>query len=540
MEMRSNTSFIQKLRQEVFHPSKRTHGAESKSLYPWDQIVSTPFKSSMVNVKPFIKTTPQLHHEAEVLFIIKGQGRAYIDEEIYEVSFGDTLYLPPFIKHSVENIVSHEDLTYISIWWEDAALHKKLTHQTQDPKNKKIHILSPLPTPNGDLHVGHLAGPYLAADACARYLKLKGRSVKHISGLDEHQSYPALQAKKMSTSTHAIIEEFCPAIRDSLKKLGITHDEFVRPTLSKNHEIKAKAIFSKLYSAGKIYVKKSTQFYCSNCSIYVYEAFLKGNCPYCFNESSGWGCENCVRFFEESSLVDPICNVCNQQPELKEVERLYFALSEYQKNLKSLYYDIKISPFVRRYLYEVLANPLPDIPISHYGDWGTAVDLPRLEGQRFYARFEMLARYFAGIPENNISFAEKKSVEIVLFFGFDNAFARGVVFPALLLAYDEKTILPKAFIANYYYNLEGKKFSTSRKHTVHINELLEKTSIDATRFFLALDRPETRETNFTFSNFIETINKKLEPLVKWLNGLHYALVNDFKSFAPEAGLWLDY
>ena len=27
------------------------------------------------------------------------------------------------------------------------------------------------PTPNGDLHLGHLSGPFLAADVCARTLR---------------------------------------------------------------------------------------------------------------------------------------------------------------------------------------------------------------------------------------------------------------------------------------------------------------------------------------------------------------------------------
>jgi methionyl-tRNA synthetase len=38
-------------------------------------------------------------------------------------------------------------------------------------------IIPATPTPNGDLHVGHMAGPYLAADIYARRLRAEGEQV---------------------------------------------------------------------------------------------------------------------------------------------------------------------------------------------------------------------------------------------------------------------------------------------------------------------------------------------------------------------------
>ncbi|HEV3076738.1 MAG TPA: class I tRNA ligase family protein, partial [Thermoanaerobaculia bacterium] len=40
---------------------------------------------------------------------------------------------------------------------------------------KRVLITATPPTPNGDLHVGHLSGPYLAADVYKRYCRLAGR-----------------------------------------------------------------------------------------------------------------------------------------------------------------------------------------------------------------------------------------------------------------------------------------------------------------------------------------------------------------------------
>ena len=43
---------------------------------------------------------------------------------------------------------------------------------------KRVLITATPPTPNGDLHVGHLSGPYLGADVHRRYLEMRGVEVR--------------------------------------------------------------------------------------------------------------------------------------------------------------------------------------------------------------------------------------------------------------------------------------------------------------------------------------------------------------------------
>ncbi|MEZ5839496.1 MAG: class I tRNA ligase family protein, partial [Hyphomicrobiales bacterium] len=45
------------------------------------------------------------------------------------------------------------------------------------------------PTPNGDLHLGHLSGPFLGADVCRRALAGAGHDVLFVSYADDYQSY---------------------------------------------------------------------------------------------------------------------------------------------------------------------------------------------------------------------------------------------------------------------------------------------------------------------------------------------------------------
>jgi len=75
-------------------------------------------------VKPGEKSLPHKFHEAsEVYFILKGKGLMHIDDEIAEVSPGDTIYIPPRAVQWIENKGS-DDLEFLCIvdpaWKPDA------------------------------------------------------------------------------------------------------------------------------------------------------------------------------------------------------------------------------------------------------------------------------------------------------------------------------------------------------------------------------------------------------------------------------------
>ncbi|MEL6862987.1 MAG: class I tRNA ligase family protein, partial [Bacteroidota bacterium] len=64
------------------------------------------------------------------------------------------------------------------------------------------------------------------------------------------------------------------------------------------------------------------------------------------------------------------------------------------------------------------------------------------------------------------------------------------------------------FLTNYFYQLEGKKFSTSRLHVIWAADIVNKTkaSSDAVRYYLISRSPETQESNFDIQDFIQFNN----------------------------------
>ena len=61
------------------------------------------------------------------------------------------------------------------------------------------------PYANGSLHMGHIAGCYLAADIFARYHRLKGDHVLMVSGSDQHGTPITLRAEQDGVSPQEVV-----------------------------------------------------------------------------------------------------------------------------------------------------------------------------------------------------------------------------------------------------------------------------------------------------------------------------------------------
>jgi methionyl-tRNA synthetase len=120
------------------------------------------------------------------------------------------------------------------------------------------------------------------------------------------------------------------------------------------------------------------------------------------------------------------------------------------------------------------------VPVSGFAD------------QRIYVWFEMAPGYLLEYDGSGAAPGRGP----VQFFGFDNGYFHAILFPALFMAVDPKIPLATSFIVNEFYRLDGRKFSTSRRHAVWAIDALRDAGSDALRFHVLADRPVGRETNF--------------------------------------------
>ncbi len=92
--------------------------------------------------------------------------------------------------------------------------------------NAPVMIISPAPTANGDLHLGHIAGPFLAADIYARYARAMGREVLLGTGVQDTSTYVVTAAHRLGMTPAALVQRSMGEVEKSLSALGIQIDGY--------------------------------------------------------------------------------------------------------------------------------------------------------------------------------------------------------------------------------------------------------------------------------------------------------------------------
>jgi len=363
------------------------------------------------------------------------------------------------------------------------------------------------PTSNGDLHIGHLAGPYIAGDIFARFMTMNGHDVRYISATDDHQSYVALKAAQKQTSPEELVGLATETIIATLRKAQVDMALFARPACSARYQSFIQSFLVGLYERGALVRIERPTPWCSYCEQFRFEAHVRGRCPRCESEADGGICEACGYPVDGVKLLDAHCVACGKSVTARPLLQLVFPLDRYRKVLSGFVERYAVSPAVRNgLLRSILEEPLSDVPVTISGEWGipVPVSIDGCEGQRISAWFELGPQYLAVTD----LLCEKEPVlgdwrelwgslpKVVQFFGYDSAYFHGILFPALFYAYDPNLGAPRGFGVNMFYQLRKKKFSTSRNHALWGGQFLEEYSSDLLRLYVSFTRPEAEQTNF--------------------------------------------
>ncbi|WP_018685206.1 class I tRNA ligase family protein [Actinokineospora enzanensis] len=368
-------------------------------------------------------------------------------------------------------------------------------------------VIDTSPTPNGDLHIGHLAGPFLGADVHARYLRARGRTVVFSTGTDDSQTYLVPSAARQGTTPEELAARSHDAIGRTLELAGISIDGYA--PYDDDYRENAYRFVTELHDKDKLELR-TVSFPCrSDTGEVLVEGFVAGYCPVCVSESRGGVCEMCGHPNNFDQLLDPWSTVAPDVPVVtKQFEVLVLPMERYRTELTAFYEarTAELRPRTLQFLREALARPLPDFPVTYPLSYGLPSPLPGTEGQVLNAWVEGIpaamyctrfaARELGGdVAEVDLWLAEQDP-EIIYFIGSDIVYFWCLTHLALLMAHDGRYALPDKIISNEFYELDNDKFSTTRGRVVYIGELLERLSRDAVRFHLALTGPEHQRTTF--------------------------------------------
>ncbi|MEQ1968434.1 class I tRNA ligase family protein [Xenorhabdus nematophila] len=525
----------------IFSPSVLSYNVASRPV----ELVGTNASLMGCSLAPGQESSAHNHFENEIFIFTAGKGVVKTGHESINVQAGDAVLCQRFENHTIVNTSEEDSLQFHSIYWDAGDINTSVTDTPAPSGQRNTLIFSTPPTPNGDLHLGHLSGPYLAGDVLKRVLLQSGASVHHGTGRDDNQTYVVTSTAKEQLQPTESADFYASAINETWQGFGIDFDLFITPDNQGEYADFVHHYIELLYKKDLIYEKETTG-YVDHHGNTLHEAYIHGLCPYCEESSDGNACEACGRPNECTDLKQPQAKADGSQPLPRKESRLYFRLSAFAHQLAQYVQTANMPAHVHQLCHDMLSQPLPDICISHASHWGIKHRLPNYEQQVVYVWFEMAMGYLWAASEHPASRGNNRmekaadvysgDTNIVHCYGFDNAFYHTLLFPAVYFALGLTP--PQTHIVNELLDLEGSKFSTSRRHLIWGKDFLKLAGADYARMALMLMRPEGVRENFSVEKVAATMNALFpQRLSHWLSSLQECVMR-YGGKIPESGAWL--
>jgi len=414
------------------------------------------------------------------------------------------------------------------------------------PKN--ILVAVAWPYANSLIHVGNITGAYLPADIYARYNRLIGNHVIMVSGSDAHGTPVAVRADALERTPLEVYEEYHLGFIELFQKLGLAYDLFTS-THTDNHFKVSQSIFLALLENKYLYTDRQEQWYMPSQKRFLPDRFIEGTCYICgYPNARGDQCDNCGNLLDASQLENPRSKIDGSTPELRETEHFYLDLGALQPAIVEFLKEREayLRPNVlRQSLGQILAKGLHGRAITRDLDWGIPVPVEGWDGKCLYVWFEAVIGYLSaaiewakleGQPHKWENWWTNPDSRAYYFIGKDNIPFHAVIWPGQLFGVGEwfgkifnnkegmKLMLPYDVPANEYMNMERQKISGSRNWAVWGLDFLSRYDPDPLRYYLTVNMPESKDTDWDWDDFVRRNNDEL--VATWGN-----LANRVLSFA---------
>lgn len=396
-------------------------------------------------------------------------------------------------------------------------------------------------------HLGTLIGSVLSADVVARYYRLKGEEVLYVTGSDEHGTPIEVEAVRRNVPPKQLTDENHAKVAELFDKWAIQFDNYTR-TESPTHKEFVRKHLMQIYENGYIFTRETEMTYCENCQRFLPDRFVEGKCPYCGHEGArGDQCDACGRLLEPTKLIEPYCVICGNKPTIKKTKHWYFDLPKFSdKLLRYIEENKQLPDNARNFSLNLIREGLKPRALTRDTSWGIPAPFPGAEGKTIYVWVEAVLGYVSatieyfrkhGDEEGWKSYWFDKNAKTLYFIGKDNIPFHTIILPALLLATHKGYNLPWNVSTTEFLQFREEAFSKSRRIGIWIDEALELFPADYWRYYLLATRPETKDTNFTWRNFIEKVNADLND--SFGNFVHRALTfvnRNFEDTVPKPAL----
>jgi methionyl-tRNA synthetase len=426
--------------------------------------------------------------------------------------------------------------------------------QPDTPTPERILVAVAWPYASGPRHLGHVAGSVMPADIFARYHRMAGDDVLMVSGSDMHGTPITVAADRRGISARELAEENHLGIADSFRRLGLSYDLYTT-TLTPIHYRVTQDFFLRLLEAGYLFQDTQPAMFDPEKQRFLPDRYVEGTCPHCgFPDARGDQCDNCGRTLDPTDLINPRSKLSGATPETRDTTHFFLDLPKLQDQLQAWVAETSghWRPAVRGFVQSWLTEGLRARAITRDLDWGVPIPLEGFDDKRIYVWFDAVIGYLSASME----WAERQSDPYAwkrwwvlgedgsppgrsyYFVGKDNTPFHAIIWPAMLMGYGGLA-LPYDVPANEFLTLDGQKLSSSRTYTARLPflpEALDLFDADAIRFFLAINAPESRDTDFSWDEFQRRNNDEL--VATYGNAVHRLLSftqSRFGGVVPQPG-----
>ncbi len=378
--------------------------------------------------------------------------------------------------------------------------------------SEKFYITTPIYYPNGEPHLGHLYTT-VAADAVARFHRLRGDRTYFLTGTDEHGVKMVKTAAAENVEPRALADRYVATFENLWKEIGITHDDFIRTTQDRHREA-VQEIVRRLVANGDIYLGSYQGWYDEGQEEFVSETEAKNQ-----EFKSAVSGRPLTRYSEESyffrltKYVPRVLEYIESHPEFVQPDS---RRNEVLSKLKAGVEDLSVSRATLK--------------------WG--IPMPHDARHVVYVWIDALSNYITalGYGSKDQTLFEKYWPADLHVIGKEILWFHAVYWPAMLFSLGLP--LPMRIYAHGWWTSGGRKMSKTMGNFIDLVKLrgvIVTYSLDALRYYLLRAAPFGNDLDWTDGDLTKSFNELKNIVGNCLNRT-IKMVESYRQGAlPAAG-----